>query len=737
MSNGKIAVIPFEGQLSNEHKRVDPCFMTGKGCVYTEVITDTTRLRKRQNEPSYVGFAAMPFRPNLQIFYNNCLERYFNSHFGGRVTLHRADEVRRPGLVICEGICKRIQEADFVTADISVHNPNVFYELGLAYGMGHNIVVLHNGPNDIANRLADLGCKSFQYHDLDPISVSEFNKSEYIWRLSEEERAAVGKPENILLYEHSFDDGVPETIPPPTLNDDIDLSFSAHVKSAVGIAVTDFSGPYFGAAPAIGQHSVVNVYKKIISGFSIVVDTKTDRNFKEIREQVNAAYCLIIRTGFRKCHPMAYFWLGYAHALGKNVVPVTVTFKHDEEIKDLAFDIRAQRHMIFMRDAPKRFEEELTASLHHMFVSDFSVWSRKRFWDRVLGRRGEVSIFTGALHNNSYGREMIGDWDLRAAAELTSYFARAQYRAKIENPVYTPEYPGADADRSYRTSLQSMMTDKNCILIASPDVNPLTEMVLGRIYGVEDSELFQLKNKDTLKGVVALKVRPIDSEKKAGRTGLTHDDATSDVDSPKRYFYREKPGKKGEKPKRGFMSHLFPGGKYFKDCDAFPEGELLLDYVSQTDQEKRRFDLMGHLVVAKNPFCAPNVEKFIIVLNGVSGPATFALTHALTGGVTKEFVAYSDPELPPKWSEQLLEQLMDKVDKQDKNSDWSLEMFIRVSIGESQTAGGGDVVADSSGVRAMEHTTSSFATDWRKIVSWELVALQPKSIIDSVYVRTH
>ena len=49
---------------------------------------------------------------------------------------------------------------------------------------------------------------------------------------------------------------------------------------------------------------------------------------------------------------MAYFWLGYGHARGKNVIPITVTRDAKDPIDDLAFDIRAQQHMTFIESRP-------------------------------------------------------------------------------------------------------------------------------------------------------------------------------------------------------------------------------------------------------------------------------------------------------------------------------------------------------------------------------------------------
>src|ERR1041384_3480164 len=189
---------------------------------------------------------------------------------------------------------------------------------------------------------------------------------------------------------------------------------------------------------------------------------------------------------------MAYFWLGYGHARGKNVIPITIIKEPRDPVDDLAFDIRSQRHMTFVKKAPELLEGELKQTVRQMILTAFSGGSRKRFWDEMLGRRGEVFVFTGALHNKEFDREMIGDWDLRAVSELASYFGRNQYRAVIDTPVYSPEglLEGQLDTSKFIGQLREMITGKNCILIASPDVNPLTEIVLGKIYGVPDKKLF-------------------------------------------------------------------------------------------------------------------------------------------------------------------------------------------------------------------------------------------------------
>lgn len=324
-----------------------------------------------------------------------------------------------------------------------------------------------------------------------------------------------------------------------------------------------------------------------------------------------------------------------------------------------------------------------------MILADFSEWSRRRFWDRLLGKRGEVSIFTGALHAEDFGREMIGDWDLRAASELTSYFALQQYRATIENPVYTPEYPGRDPNTDsgqqldgdmrarYVDTLQRMMAGKNCILIASPDVNPLTEIALGAVYNVPDDQLFR-ESQDIISRHPNAMVVFKEKRETAANQGA------------KRFFYEEEMPESAGKLRRGFKS------------SQLVNGNLLKHFESQRDEEVDEYDVFGHMVILPNTFGDRSSDRYIIVLNGVSGPATFALTHVLTGGVTGEFVSYGDKFNPEAQSEYILREMLSSIGGRKFQS---VDCIINVKVGRS---------------RNDEERPAVNISDWRRILSWTL-----------------
>jgi len=698
-------------------------------------------LQTRRGE--IAGFNVRPFQPNVEAAHRLSVERFLTGNYSTsewKLRLGEADKVRRTGYVVCERICRRIQASDFVIVDISAPNANVFYELGLAYGIDQKILVIHQEGSDFGQRAATClkegGCRAFQYKGLDPIRSEDLVVSNFLWT-----RGTVASQSNdtaptivLLTQNYGFlawapadrkqallqkntvkptdavnnDDTKTDLIEQVLGGRDISLTFETHVKACVGVAVDNIVGKLRASPPG----AIMQKYIHLVTGLKSTDQIKKDAGFQEVRQKLEQSFCTIIQTGGAISDPMAYFWLGYCHALGKNVIPITVVETANDDIDDLAFDLRALWHMSFIQKDPARFSKELEETLQQMITSDFAEWSRRQFWDEVLGKRGKVSIFTGALHNAPIGREMIGDWDLRAASELTSYFASHQYRATIESPVYQIEQvTGSEGQQSgkvtedvYVGELQQMLRGKNCIVIASPDVNPLTEILLGKLYSVDAKMWF--KSSDDVENhsgaVVAFKEvgiqadqNELDTQKHPNRREAS---LTPDLS---RAFYRRTPIKRvqqgSREMKRGFVGHGVKGGRL--------EGAFL----SQTD-EKNQFSVHAHLVVARNPFDEGAPEPHhVIILNGVSGPATFALTHVLTGGTSTQFVAY-DPDkfLPESESEGFIQQLNQDL-KMLKDQFLGLQYFFTVEVGPakdaSQSAGG-----------------SRDIFDWRRILRWERVA---------------
>ena len=684
----------FLQKISQQHHRINPCFMTGKGCVHTELIDHEISLRKAKN--NYIGFLVVPFQPNLSAFLELCFKRYLHNSYQPepkrkppvegeeKLDIIRADQVRRTGYVICEKICRKIQECDFVVADISVANANVFYELGLAYGTQQKILVIYHKGSEFgakaASYFADGGLKAYPYEDLTPLEQMNLPLSTYVWQ--PETRPAAGSLVAKILFLERF---TPQPTEPINQPRDIKLSFKTHVIAAIGVAIDNIVN-------RIGKSDkkdLLDIYKAEILAMKVADSVMDNERFSATLQRVQNAFCMILRTGLG-CDPISYFWLGYCHALGKNVIPITVLPDAKTDMDDLAFDIRALWHMTFLLDQTEKFATELEEILHQMIITDFAEWSRKGFWDDMLGRRGKVSIFTGALHNDDIGREMIGDWDLRAASELTSFFASRQYRAVIESPVYQIEKVvsagGSQGKGDYINGLEDVLRGKNCVIIASPDVNPLTELVLGKIYHVPKSYWFSQNeySQRSYETVVAVK------EVKPKKTTTLVNNAPPPME---RFFYREEEPSTSGALRRGFRSPILP------------EQRIMGEFVSQTEEPIETFELSAHLLVVRNPFSPPEESRFIIVLNGVSGPATFALTHVLTGGLSKEFVSYGESFKPDSECEKILQRILKELNTAKTSGRVGLQCFFVVTVGKPIQG---------------QQQAMGFA-DWRRIKMWTLV----------------
>jgi hypothetical protein len=764
--------------------QVNPCFMTGRACVYSQQIENKVNINS-QDKKEHEGFVIMPFRPNISLYFKNCLKPFIEETYKIKnserediktVKVNTASQVRRPGVIICEGICKRIQESDFVVIDLSLPNSNVFYEFGLAYGLDQKIVIIYKTVEDRNSRyilyllrvLEALGLKANEeksgYHNLDPYNISNSNKS---LPLSEVIQRKKDKIKNVkpstnwvknsklsVFYSSDIDfkdslHNIPsQSEPNINLNlsinsnkiaqidssnnvikdhhefEDINLNFETQVKSAIGISISKIAkelekeGMSNDVAPNIDAlkdaekfvESEPNI-QRINIGFS-------KEQIISLREHIDECYCFFVRTGGEMCNPMAYFWLGYCHAIGKNVIPITEIESTKSKVDDLAFDIRAHRHITFIKEKPELFTEEIKETLELMILKDFKDIYRKRFWNSIIGKGSEISIFTGALHSPNYNREMIGDWDLLSVSELTSYFGKNQFRFKIEAPTYPPEKAYKESENirdkmSYIKQLCEKMENKNCIIIASPDVNPLTEIVFGKLFGLPEDKYYtnykslELGNEDVW---IATKTKKRDDP----------EDGNSQI---KRTFYNEIPLKiENEIPESGLISSN--GNTTF-----------MKEKPSVDNKSENKYFAYGHLFVTKNPFPENknnNNDKYIIVLNGVGGPATFALTHVLTGGETTEFTLYKkdnrkldiennetkkefNPEIA---SERILKKFNTIFDDVEHNS---IEAIIEVSVsGEEQK--------DESNLEI---------SDWRRIKEWKIIGdLRARNLSDGKISKT-
>ena len=110
------------------------CFLTSEECN----IAITPREKS--------VFVIMPFIKDLNDTYKVGIKETL---VGLGYDCYRADEILHKRNIMCRGICKPMQEASIIIADMTNKNTNVFFELGLAYGFEKEILLLSQSIDDI------------------------------------------------------------------------------------------------------------------------------------------------------------------------------------------------------------------------------------------------------------------------------------------------------------------------------------------------------------------------------------------------------------------------------------------------------------------------------------------------------------------------------------------------------------------------------------------------------------
>lgn len=118
----------------------------------------------------------------------------------------RADEIREPGL-ISTGVIQGILQAEMVVADLTGHNPNVFYELGIRHFTGKPVVQLIEEAHDIPFDLFDSRTIKFNYQDLDSVESARCQLVEFIKHCDREK--AMDNPVTRVMRQL----GIPSPIP--------------------------------------------------------------------------------------------------------------------------------------------------------------------------------------------------------------------------------------------------------------------------------------------------------------------------------------------------------------------------------------------------------------------------------------------------------------------------------------------------------------------------------------------
>lgn len=748
----------FRSQSPRFRQRVRRCFMNGKPCIFcNSLLPEKVEIPSKANcisekkgdySTSKLGseasvFVVMPFRPNLDTFYDWSLKSYLKEGLGiSEKQIRRADEFRNIGYIMCEKICRRIQEADLVVVDVSLDNPNVFYELGLAVGLNKPILVIcdktqYEHRTEAFWHSIGIGVREkpnaertvVRYPNVGFLSSDDFPLADRVTRVALE--PLVPKMHIVPLL-------VPEKSPQYT-GDDIDVGFEEALKAALGVAIHQMKSPdstksSIDLCGLPGVSDALDILSDNVKQlwadaknepYVFKKDSKEPRSFAELAPQVDAAFtCIIDLAGER---PLSYYWLGYCHARGINVIPIfrplvelspaqTDSSKSLTEITHqayaslensgvshvLAFDIRALWYIDFRGKEVRQLASLLKGVLEELVTRDVPRHERNIFWER-LTRESTVHIVTGAVHHGELGREVVGDWDLRTVSELVRFLSSADESVipELVRPMYAPEtirqkmasgWNGEKSLGAYITHIKEQLEDRNCLLIASADVNPVTEVALGSAYIVPDECLFTSKEernheKEEVQDRVVLALKGLVEHshvdvKSIHRKNKPEDVTIADAINPINPFFSQ------------------DSSKLKRDCRGFLVGNkkvLQETYYSQDEAAKHdAFFVLAHLVVMRNFFSTRVKDTIIVILNGVSGPGTYGLAEVLTGGTTES--KSSD-------AERLLKEINDKWTTESIKPNFrGVEVIIKVKI-EPEHKEPKQFVSDVRGVTSWDKWT--------------------------------
>lgn len=625
MADSLVDVMTYKSKnkdVSKYYSQCKRCFMTGKACIYQREISRILKSVESEAGSSNTwgtAFMLMPFRSTLDEVYRAQLEPCLLTVVEN---VWRADNVARTGYVICEKICKQIQLSQIICAEISCDNPNVFYELGLSYALDRNIsLFIQKSIDKKRDHLKKmLSLASDLYNSYDPFEMLEA-KTVNLWNHSKYSVPPTPNNDSITIL-------LGDTTPFPEVINGQELSYSIDglCRGAVSRTLDKLLKKNTASWPLDKRHTVILSSKGYI-------ENNKEITFQDVENRIRNASCVIVST--HESQPSSYFWLGFAHGLEKDVIPITVEYKDknngiDRENQQqtmpekgssvLPFDTRALWHIAFPFNKPIELEDQLQSILEIVTTRNKDKYFRNRFWQPFF-EEGTVSVFVGSVELTQNKRHVVGEWDYRTVSELTRFFSslKETMETVIQPPTFQASTRILDKEgtvdknqrKTYVEELVRKLKSGNSIILASADVNDMTEVALASHGNIQPFESKAWKNSE-FSGIVAFK----------------HVDAAA-FSTPSVYFQSIKDNSiaKGE---RGFYD--VKGGNIHRDR-TYPS-----QYTQYWEKTEKGYTIY-YSHIAK--FRLPQSNHWTVVLQGITGPATLGVTQALTGGINEQFTIFN------------------------------------------------------------------------------------------------
>jgi len=375
-----------------EHRKMTTCFMNGKSCIYERAIDERLE-RIRNGTADTRAFVIMPFNPHLDALYQWQVVPFLRQGGGKKEdtykcdAVERADDVRQIGYIICEKICRKIQEASLVLVDLTYDNPNVFYELGISVALNKPVLPFRldlPDPQRGENLKRYIGVSKTL--DCPRFDILTGNVSDHLMETSPFVKFT-GLSGTRLVVLH---DG--KQIQDVVRGQPLEYSFANLCKSAAGTAIEQvFDRQNVERHRDLASYKDYKVYRQIVDCDLKNVDCS------QVLTELGECYCALIDTS-STC-PAAYFWLGFIHAKGGFAIPINTvpssTGGSEEESKSNeknlpAFDIRALWHIYYEEGKPTELAVSLKNILEFVFVEK-SV-TVHGFWGSFGGFWSEICI---------------------------------------------------------------------------------------------------------------------------------------------------------------------------------------------------------------------------------------------------------------------------------------------------------------------------------------------------------
>jgi len=725
-----------------EGTRLHKCFMSEKWCTFERDINECLQAKERRVQVSDgdsekagarpKAFVIMPFETLFdQIFeYQICpmLE-------GLGLSSSRADTVMRTGYVVCEKICKQIQEADLVVAEITEANQNVMYELGLAAGLRRRILFMtqERDPGAItpsADRtIKQLGVphgRDRRYLGYIPFHHIQANAKDLlekrVWEPSEKALSSRQTLAKVGLITSSADKTA------PWLEDLLDCMLSSVILEIL-----------IKSTPEAERESKRNKFREEfaelieknsrpdkpqdLQGVApqvqwMLVDYRraNERSFHELMRFVEDCDCIIVDTSPQADH-INFFWLGYAHAKGKNVIPMTVSeeTRTPSSVVTSPFDVRGLWHIYLEKARPQTLGNQFSGIMEKIIKDDIEKRAKREFWEPFL-KDVEVRVIVGANKKSKPPRYMVGEWDYLTLAEIVGFLSREKPTLDIQiaSPVYQKEtgdvnHPDKD--------LRAIIAGKNCILIASPDVNIVTELTLARKKWVKPFSANLLLNEGGFEGFVGFK--------EGSRRGFVHwRHMTPAVFSSKYIFSPEQEkrlakspdgdqeNEKENKAKAEDDEVTFYNTKFTRTGKYSDWKEKVVELDAKTDDGPFE-GLYGHMAFFRNPYSGDKEDKYILILSGISGPATMAMAQILTGCMNPDVTVngllnHHDAKERQKGKD-LIENFLELVERQRKEAPEDRDGIIAHRLKPKAKPGDNNAAIKTSGTEASQRQDGEIA----------------------------